>query len=75
MKTILIIILVAALSAFITSKAHSYKEEAEQAKAKKLLKCAYNLGKAKMPRTALNNPCVVLAGNSQRYWDRYGRTK
>ena len=67
MKTIIISILVAALSVFITVKAFEYKANAQQLLVKKELKCAWSAGKARIPLSMINKGtyCSFFANESE----------
>ena len=48
----------------------------EQAETKKLMKCAYNAGKAGAPVSVLeDNPCIVSIVKGRSAWDNYGSAK
>ena len=48
----------------------------EQAETKKLMKCAYNAGKAGAPVSVIDgNPCIVSIVKGRSAWDNYGGNK
>ena len=48
----------------------------EQAETRKMMKCAYNAGKAGAPVSVLEgNPCIVSIVKGRSAWDNYGSAK
>ena len=48
----------------------------EQSQTKKLMKCAYNAGKAGAPVSVLeDNPCIISIVKGRSAWDNYGSAK
>ena len=48
----------------------------EQEQTKKLMKCAYNAGKAGAPLSVLeDNPCIINVVKGRSSWDTYGSDK
>ena len=74
MKVIYFLLLIVVLITLANIKERIYINEQEQTK--KLLKCAYNAGKAGAPVSVLeDNPCIISIVKGRSAWDNYGSAK